>query len=126
MDAGARWAIVTSGRRDHVLAGLARSGLPIPSVLVCGEDVTHGKPAPDCFLAAARRLGVRPASCTVVEDAPVGIMAAKAAGMEVVAIATTHQTSELAAADRVYASLQEAAPYLAARGSREVWYRKPV
>ncbi len=54
--------------------------------IVTAEAVQHGKPAPDIFLEAARRLGVDPAHCLVMEDAPAGVQAAKAAGMRVVAI----------------------------------------
>jgi len=55
--------------------------------IVCGDDprCRHGKPAPDIFLLAADELGVAPASCVVIEDSPVGIAAARAAGMQVVA-----------------------------------------
>jgi sugar-phosphatase len=57
----------------------------------------RGKPAPDIFLAAADLLGVAPAGCTVVEDAPTGVRAALAAGMRCVGVATTHAADELLA-----------------------------
>ncbi|MDB4688563.1 HAD family phosphatase, partial [Akkermansiaceae bacterium] len=56
--------------------------------VVTANDVVNGKPAPDIFLEAASRLGVLPAGCVVFEDAPAGIEAAKAAGMEVVVVPT--------------------------------------
>jgi sugar-phosphatase len=68
-----RWAIVTSGRSDHVGACLTQCGFPAPPALVCGDEVSRGKPDPECFLLAADRLKGRPGACIVVEDAPAGI-----------------------------------------------------
>jgi sugar-phosphatase len=85
-----RWAIVTSAPRALAIARLERAGIPVPPVLVTAEDVTRGKPAPDCFLLAARKLGVEPAHCLVWEDAPAGIAAAEAAGATVVVVTATH------------------------------------
>lgn len=109
-----RWAVVTSG-----VLGLARSRieavrLPEPEVLVTADDVTHGKPDPEPYLLAASRLGVAPAGCVVVEDAPAGIAAGKSAGMTVFAVTTTHRAAELAAADAVFDSMREIAARLAA------------
>jgi sugar-phosphatase len=59
--------------------------------------VLHGKPSPDVYLLAAAGLGVSPADCIVIEDAPAGIQAARAAGMDVVALTTTHRPEDLAA-----------------------------
>ena len=78
------WAVATSGVRHIATARLRRAGLPVPPVLVCAEDVTRGKPSPDAYLLAARELGVSPPDCLVVEDAPAGVQAARAAGMTVV------------------------------------------
>ena len=58
----------------------------IPQVINCGEDNEHGKPAPDCFLAAAKQMGFDPSVCLVLEDAPAGVEAGIAAGMRVVAV----------------------------------------
>lgn len=74
-------------------------------VIVSGEEVEHGKPDPSIFLLAARRLGISPADCLVIEDAHVGIEAARRAGMPVLAVATTHPISELCAADAAVESL---------------------
>lgn len=72
------------------------------------EDVGHrSKPAPDLFLRAARSLGSSPTECTVIEDAPLGIEAARRAGMRCIALATTHPPSDLAAADLVVSSFSE-------------------
>ncbi|GBQ71050.1 putative phosphatase [Ameyamaea chiangmaiensis NBRC 103196] len=86
-----RWAVVTSAPRDLALRRIAVAGLPLPDVLVTADDVTRGKPAPDCFELGARRLGVDPRRCVVFEDAPAGIAAGKAAGAQVVVITHTHQ-----------------------------------
>ena len=86
-----RWAIVTSSPRRLALRRLAAAGLPVPAVLVTAEDVARGKPAPDCFLLAAERLGQRIEDCLVFEDAPAGIKAAEAAGAAVVMVTATHR-----------------------------------
>lgn len=86
-----RWAIVTSAPRDLAMRRLDAAGLPIPPVFVTGEDVERGKPAPDCFLLAAERLGRRIEDCLVFEDAPAGIQAGEAAGAAVVVVTTTHK-----------------------------------
>jgi mannitol-1-/sugar-/sorbitol-6-phosphatase len=95
------WAVVTSGTRGLATARLAAAGLPLPGVLVTADDVAAGKPDPQGYLDAARRLGVPPADCLVVEDAPAGVQAALAAGMRVLALPTTHAAEELAAATLV-------------------------
>jgi mannitol-1-/sugar-/sorbitol-6-phosphatase len=87
------WAVVTSGRR--ILAESRLASLPRPEVLICGEDVEHGKPAPDGYLAAARALGADAAECVVLEDALPGLEAAAAAGMRALAVTTTHDAPEL-------------------------------
>lgn len=91
------WAVATSGTRAVATERLQRAGLPIPGVLICAEDVVRGKPSPDVYLLAAAGLGLVPAECLVVEDAPVGIEAARAAGMGVVALTTTYRPEELGA-----------------------------
>jgi mannitol-1-/sugar-/sorbitol-6-phosphatase len=91
------WGVATSGVRRIATARLRRAGLPVPPVLVCAEDVTRGKPSPDTYLLAARELGVSPPDCLVVEDAPAGVQAARAAGMTVVGLTTTHRVDQLGA-----------------------------
>ncbi len=71
------------------------------SAVVSFTDVRHGKPAPDIFLLAAQRLGVAPDDCCVIEDTTAGIEAARAAGMEVIAITNTYPAAALARASRV-------------------------
>lgn len=98
------WAVVTSGARKVATSRLRRAGLPIPTVLVCAEDVARGKPSPDAYLLAAEGLGASPAECLVIEDAPAGIQAARAAVMPVVGVTTTHRPDQLSA-DACTASL---------------------
>ncbi|WP_066687033.1 HAD-IA family hydrolase [Caulobacter sp. CCH9-E1] len=85
-----RWAVVTSAPRALAERRIAAAGLPSPAVMVAAEDVERGKPAPDCFLLAAQRLGRPIADCLVFEDAPAGIAAAEAAGASVVVVTATH------------------------------------
>ena len=106
------WAVVTSGQRPTVLARFGAQGLPQPSVFVDGDDVAEGKPSPEGYLTAARLLGVRPTNCLVVEDAPAGVRAGKAAGMTVLAIASTHRADELSDADEVVPSLAQAGSHV--------------
>lgn len=73
-------AVVTSGPRALAVARLLAAGVPVPTVVVTSEDVDAGKPAPDPYLAAARRLGLDMSRCVVLEDSPLGITAAVAAG----------------------------------------------
>jgi beta-phosphoglucomutase family hydrolase len=82
-------AIASGGTRDVVESTLAKTGLkPLFKVVVTADDVEHGKPAPDMFLLAARRMGVPPAKCLVFEDGKPGIKAAEAAGMKWVFVAS--------------------------------------
>lgn len=99
-----RVAIATSCGRDLAAARLTASGLPRPALVVTVDDVERGKPAPDIFLAAADRLGVPPEECLVVEDAPPGLAAARAAGMATLAVTTTTAPEQLTA-DAVVANL---------------------
>ncbi len=104
---GDRVAVVTSGTRPLALARLAAVGIEPPDVIVFADDVSRGKPDPEGYLTAARRLGADPAEALVVEDAPPGIEAAKAAGMTAVALPSTHVREELGRADVVLDSLEE-------------------
>jgi HAD superfamily hydrolase (TIGR01509 family) len=96
-------AVASSSPRDRLSRTLERAGLlGAFDVVVSGDEVEHGKPAPDMFLLAASRLGVEPASCVVVEDSPPGVQAGVAAGMFTVAVCRVPGTeASLAAADRV-------------------------
>jgi len=85
-----RWAIVTSGVRAVAEHRLRQVGLPVPGVMVCADEVTAGKPDPEGYLLAAKRIGIAPPECIVIEDAPPGVAAARAAGMRAIAVTTTH------------------------------------
>jgi len=109
--AGIPRSVGSSTPRSNLDAIFAATGLgELFDAVVCGDDVTNGKPAPDVFLLAAKKLGFAPADCIVIEDALVGIAAAHAAGMKVLAVATTHPLDELTAADAAVDSLEEITP----------------
>jgi sugar-phosphatase len=74
-----RWAVVTSGNRALATARLTAAGLPLPRVLVTADDVANGKPDPEGYRAAAAGLGFAPGDTVVLEDAPSGAQAARAA-----------------------------------------------
>jgi sugar-phosphatase len=99
-------AVVTSGTVPLATARLRAAGLAAPRVLVTADDVRAGKPDPEPYLLAARRLGVDPGRCLVVEDAPAGVAAGRAAGCRVLALTTTHAASALAA-DALVATLAD-------------------
>jgi mannitol-1-/sugar-/sorbitol-6-phosphatase len=102
-----RVAICTSCQEPLARARLAAAGLRVPEVLVTSDQVARGKPAPDPYLLAAERLGAVPSACLVFEDAPAGIASARAAGMTVWAVTTTHAAAGLGEAQRVAAGLPE-------------------
>ncbi len=102
----ARNAIATSCTVPLAQARIAAARLQPPSVLVTADQVAHGKPAPDPFLEAAHRLEVDPTRCLVVEDAPQGLQAARAAGCFTLAVTTTTPAAELSA-DAVVGDLSE-------------------
>jgi sugar-phosphatase len=82
-------AIATSCNAPLAAARIHAAGLVPPSTLVTADDVTHGKPDPEPFLVAAEKLGADPRRCLVVEDAPMGLQAAHAAGCFTLAVVTT-------------------------------------
>ena len=100
-------AVVTSCSPELAAARFDASGLTAPAVLITSDLTARGKPHPDPYLAGAAALGADPADCLVIEDAPAGIAAGRAAGMTVWAVTTTHAPEELTAADRVVATLDE-------------------
>lgn len=118
-DASVPCAIASSTHRANIDLSLRTIGLQEFFVaIVTAEDVVLGKPDPQIFLTAAARVERPPARCVVFEDAHVGISAARAGGMRVVAVTTTHAASELAKADLVVQRLDELEPMVLAR-----WFR---
>ena len=102
---GQNVALVTSCSRALALALLRRAGLPEFEVLVTADDVAVNKPAPDGYVAAAKRFELPPERCLVVEDSPQGIHAGRAAGMDVVAILRGRERRFAASATETFATL---------------------
>jgi sugar-phosphatase len=90
-----KWAIVTSCTRPLAGVRIGAAGLPQPKHLVTASDVLRGKPDPEPYVKGAQALGVPAAECVVIEDAPAGIRAGKAAGARVLALRTTANDAEL-------------------------------
>ncbi|HWE09385.1 MAG TPA: HAD-IA family hydrolase [Solirubrobacteraceae bacterium] len=107
LSGGWRLAVVTSCSRALAHMRLRAAGLPIPTALVSADDVERGKPDPTCYLLGAARLGVDPAGCVVLEDAPAGISAGRAAGARVLAVRTTHADHDLGDADLIVDDLSQ-------------------
>jgi sugar-phosphatase len=101
-----RWAIVTSAQRRLLLARLTAVGLPVPKRVITGEMVERGKPDPEPYRRGAELIGFRPEECVVVEDAPSGVGAGKAAGCRVLAVLGTHSAEDLRGADWIVESLE--------------------
>ncbi len=110
-EAGFRLAVGSSGPPENVTLVCDELGLaPYLGATITGADVQRGKPDPQVFELAAVRLGLPPASCLVVEDAPAGIEAAGRAGMRSIALTGTHEADALAAADLVVHRLDDVDP----------------
>jgi sugar-phosphatase len=93
------WALVTSARPALAAVRMRAAGLPLPATIITSATVVRGKPYPECFLQAAQRLGVAPKEALVLEDAPAGLAAGRAAGCQVLALATTMESERLANVD---------------------------
>jgi len=102
-----RWCVVTSGTRHLASSRLRFAGLPVPQTLVTADDVANGKPHPEPYLMGAKLLGMNPAECLVVEDAPAGIQSAHAGGMKAIGMASTFAPSQLTEADAVVRKLAQ-------------------
>jgi mannitol-1-/sugar-/sorbitol-6-phosphatase len=99
------WAIATSNSRQTAIMRLRHTGISIPRILITAEAVQQGKPHPEAYLTAAAQLGVDPRHCVVVEDAPAGISAGRAAPMVVLALLGTHAARQLRQAHAVIEQL---------------------
>jgi HAD superfamily hydrolase (TIGR01509 family) len=106
--------LASSSARRLVEATLDRFGVREHfDAVVTGDCVAHPKPAPDIFLEAGRRLGVAPPSCVVLEDSESGVRAARAAGMQVIAVPESHPEAFEALADAVVPDLHAVRELLA-------------
>jgi sugar-phosphatase len=90
-----RWTVVTSATRPLAEVRLRAAGILVPPTMITSGDIQRGKPDPEPYLKAAARLGYAASDCVVVEDAPAGIRAGKAAGARVIAFPTTSKRPEL-------------------------------
>jgi HAD superfamily hydrolase (TIGR01509 family) len=101
--AGTAYCVASSGDHERIRTALTAVSLyeRFQGHVFSAQDVAHGKPAPDLFLHAAAAMGVEPAGCLVVEDSPLGVEAARAAGMRVVGYAGMTPAERLAGADVV-------------------------
>ncbi|MEU3043753.1 HAD family hydrolase [Streptomyces diastaticus] len=108
--AGVPYCVASSGSHERIRVGHRRTGMhawfPEEHVF-SADDVGRGKPAPDLFLRAAERMGVAPERCAVVEDSPLGVGAARAAGMDVYGFTATTPAERLAGADELFAAMAE-------------------
>ena len=100
------WAVVTSNYEHRVRGRFARTGLPVPEVLVDAAAVEEGKPSPVPYLQAAARLDAKPEQCLVIEDAPSGVQSGLRAGMTVWGVNTPAAVNGV---HRHFGSLREAA-----------------
>ncbi|WP_329034846.1 HAD family hydrolase [Streptomyces sp. NBC_01725] len=107
---GRRYCVASSGSHERIRVGHRKTGLDRwfePGIVFSAQDVGRGKPAPDLFLHAAERMGVSPARCVVVEDSPLGVAAARAAGMDVYAFTAMTPAAQLAGATAYFSSMAE-------------------
>ncbi len=115
--AGLETCVASSGGHDKLRLTLGLTGLAkrFAGRIFSAQDVEQGKPAPDLFLHAAERMGAEPERCVVVEDSPLGIAAANAAGMRALGFAAALPRERLAGADIVFEQMKELPALLAAR-----------
>ncbi len=103
-----RVAIATSSTLEKSRAVLESAKIPFQKmVYITGNNVKNKKPHPELFLLAAERMGIAPANCVVIEDAPNGVQAAKAAGAKCIAVTNSTTAAKLSEADLVYDSLEQ-------------------
>jgi HAD superfamily hydrolase (TIGR01509 family) len=118
---GYHLALASSGDRVKVAFGMQALELnSLFETVVTGDDVLHSKPDPEIYLTAAQRLGVPPAACIAIEDAPAGVDAAKRAGMRCIAVTNSVPRAQLQKADLIVDSLtDDLSPVLPLSGSLE-------
>jgi sugar-phosphatase len=121
-----RWAIVTSATGRLARSRLAYAGLSVPDRFVSSEMVENGKPHPEPYQRGAALLRCDPASCLVVEDAPAGVAAGKAAGCKVLGVLTTHSAASLHQADWRVPTLESVHVTTLPDGTLEVTMHNPA
>ncbi|PSM38692.1 hydrolase [Streptomyces dioscori] len=107
---GVPYCVASSGSHERIRVGHRKTGLDRwfgGGRVFSSQDVGRGKPAPDLFLYAAERMGVAPDKCLVVEDSPLGVQAARAAGMDVYGFTAMTPAERLADADRLFGEMGE-------------------
>ncbi|WP_326729799.1 HAD family hydrolase [Streptomyces phaeochromogenes] len=107
---GVPYCVASSGSHERIRVGHRKTGLDRwfdDGRIFSSQDVGRGKPAPDLFLHAAERMGVPPEKCLVVEDSPLGVRAAVAAGMDVYGFTAMTPAERLAGADRLFGDMGE-------------------
>ncbi|WP_328495698.1 HAD family hydrolase [Streptomyces sp. NBC_00414] len=107
---GVPYCVASSGSHERIRVGHRKTGLDRwfdDGRIFSSQDVGRGKPAPDLFLHAAERMGVPPEKCLVVEDSPLGVRAAVAAGMDVYGFTAMTPAGRLADADRLFGQMSE-------------------
>ncbi|GHF26196.1 HAD family hydrolase [Streptomyces fumanus] len=112
---GVAYCVASSGSHERIRVGHRKTGLDRwfdEGRVFSAEDVGRGKPAPDLFLYAAERMGVAPGRCLVVEDSPLGVAAAVAAGMDVLGFTAMTPAEKLAGAGRLFGDMSELADLL--------------
>ncbi|MFD3525158.1 HAD family hydrolase [Streptomyces sp. NPDC058653] len=113
---GQPYCVASSGSHERIRVGHRKTGLDrwfAPAIVFSAQDVGRGKPAPDLFLHAADRMGTDPARCVVVEDSPLGVAAARAAGMDVYAFTAMTPAEKLQGATGYFSSMAELPELLA-------------
>ncbi|MFJ8730187.1 HAD family hydrolase [Streptomyces bauhiniae] len=112
---GVPYCVASSGSHERIRVGHRVTGLDRwfdDDRIFSSQDVGRGKPAPDLFLYAAERMGVAPERCLVVEDSPLGVQAAVAAGMDVYGFTAMTPPEKLAGAKQLFSSMGELADLL--------------
>ena len=112
---GVAYCVASSGSHQRIRTGHRKAGLDRwfdDERIFSSQDVGRGKPAPDLFLHAAARMGVAPERCVVVEDSPLGVRAAVAAGMDVYGFTSLTPAEKLGGATRLFADMGELADLL--------------
>lgn len=112
---GVPYCLASSGSHERIRVGHRRTGLDRwfgDELIFSSEDVGRGKPAPDLFLYAAARMGVAPEKCVVVEDSPLGVRAAVAAGMDVYGFTAMTPAERLSGATELFGDMGELADLL--------------